>query len=87
MPMYDWICDKCTNHIEELLPISEYDKYNDKMCMQCKSGKMSKVLGSALKIAMRPHEIQSRQAGHQQRIADKIRNIEEKRAKGQSPRS
>jgi len=82
MPIYDWNCDKCKNHIEELLPLVDYDKYDNAWCRKCKKGKMKRVFGAALKIAMRPHEIESRQAGHQQRIADKINTIEEKRSKG-----
>lgn len=82
MPVYDWQCDECEHHIEELLPLDESDKYNDKECSECKKGTMQKILGSVLKVSMRPHEIKSRQAGHQQRIADKIKTINEKRSKG-----
>lgn len=84
MPIYDWECDECEHRIEELLSLSEHDKYTDTKCNKCKKGKMQKVLGAALKIAMRPHEIKSRQAMHQQRIADKVRTINEKKAKGKA---
>ena len=32
MPVYDWECSECKHHIEELLPLSESDKYNNIKC-------------------------------------------------------
>jgi len=82
MPMYDWVCSECEHHIEELLSLDECAKYNDKTCQECSKGKMQKKLGSSLKIGMRTHEVKSRQEGHKNRIANKVKTINEKRSNG-----
>ena len=44
MPMYEFECDKCEDSFEEILPMSEYDKYSSSECSKCKKGKIVRVI-------------------------------------------
>jgi len=83
MPTYDFNCDSC-DYTTEL--ISSVDDRNDlvgQLCPDCGDGHMVRAVTSVgVKVAMRAHEVSSKQSRHKQRIADKIKTIGEKRNKG-----
>ena len=83
MPVYDWTCSQCDWSFEEMLPMSESNKYNDTQCKKCGIGTMNRILHcNGIQVPMRGHEIKSRQIGHKQRIADKVKTIKDKKNKG-----